>query len=192
MMSYNENRVKGKINMNDSPMFKILNVAERFKIFDTCMNMALNGYFYPKEKWSKIVCEIHVVWALEDEEYVSYKNQLAKEKLLFQIIEKPNYLTWLVISDRSREHSDQCEIMARIVCDASLLKTSDVRRKRACLASRSCDKCDLGIEEDAIHMIMQCPFFEDSRQLMLNELSIILGTYKLTICSINLVRSSCS
>ena len=35
-----------------------------------------------------------------------YKNQLAKEKLLFQIAEKPYYLTWWVISDVSREHRE--------------------------------------------------------------------------------------
>ena len=61
--------------------------------------------------------------------------------------------------------------MARIVCDSSLLKTSDVRQKKASLASRFCNKCDLGIKEDAMHVVMQCPLFEDSRKMMLYELN---------------------
>ena len=45
-----------------------------------------------KKEWSRIVWE--GIWNLEDEEIQLYKNQLATEKLLFQVIEKPFYLKW--------------------------------------------------------------------------------------------------
>ena len=156
-------------NAYDSPIYEIFNVAERAKILDTCMNMVLNGHSYPKSVWSKMVWE--KVWDMEDEEYTLYKNQLAKEKLLFQVIDKPYYLAWWVLADRTHDQIEQCEIMARIVCDSSLLKTADVRREKASLASRFCDKCELGIEENAMHVVMQCPFFEGNRKVMLDELN---------------------
>ena len=64
-----------------------------------------------------------------------------------------------------------CEIMAKKVCGANLLKTADTRLKSKSVASRFCDKCTLGIEESVKHIVMQCPFFEEDRKMMLNEMS---------------------
>ena len=76
-------------------MFDTLNVAERLNLIDVCFNMILNGHTYSKKQWSKLVWER--VWHLEDEEYMISKNQLKKENLLFQVLEKPYYLTrWVV------------------------------------------------------------------------------------------------
>ena len=83
-------------------------------------------------------------------------------------------MTWWVISDLSREHIEKCEIMAKMVCEASLLKTADTRLKNRSLASRFCEKCDLGIEETAIHIVMQCPFFEEDRRKMFAEMNALL------------------
>ena len=80
--TFNEDRAKSKLNANDSPMFDILNIAERLDLLVMCLNMVLNGHYYDKKTWNKIVWE--KVWHLEDEEYQMYKEQLNKEKLLFQ------------------------------------------------------------------------------------------------------------
>ena len=80
-------------------------------------------------------------------------------------------MTWWVISDLSREHIEKCEIMAKMVCKASLLKTADTRLKNRSLVSRFCEKCGLGIEETAIHIVMQCPFFEEDRRKMFAEMN---------------------
>ena len=159
---------RSKINVCDSPIYEMFNVAERLGMLDMCLNMTLNGHYYDKKMWSKCVWEN--AWNLEDEEITLYKNQLAKEKLIFQIIEKPYYLTWWVISDVSHEHMKQCEVMARLVCDTSLLKTTDIRMKKASLASRFCEKCDLGSEENIKHIVMECPFFEGYKEQMFDEI----------------------
>ena len=114
------NRASSKLNVNDSPMFEMFDVAERLNLIDTCFNMIMNGHTYSKKGWSKIVWES--AWNLEDEEYQISRGQLRNEKLLFKIIEKPYYLTWWVMSDVSRSYIEQYEIMARLVCDSSLLK----------------------------------------------------------------------
>ena len=70
----------------------------------------------------------------------------------------------------------QCEIMARLVCDSSLLKAHHVNSRGTSHASRMCDKCDLGIEERARHIIMQCPFFEEDKKALLDELNDVKDT----------------
>ena len=77
----------------------------------------------------------------------------------------------MALSDVSREHISKCENMAKMVCEASLLKTSDVRLKKKSIASRFCNKCDLGIEETANHIVMQCPYFEADRKKKFEEMS---------------------
>ena len=34
-----------------------------------------------------------------------------------------------------------------------------------------CEKCDLDIEETTMHMVIQCPFFEEEKRAMLEELN---------------------
>ena len=110
---------------------------------------------------------------LEDEEHQVAKAQLNKGRLLWQLIESPYYLTWWVLSDISRNNIEQFEIMARLVCGSSLLKECNPRYKSLSIASRFCEKCDLGIEESVRHIFMQCPFFENDKQTMFTELGSI-------------------
>ena len=123
--TFYDNRASSKLNVNDSPIFEIFNVAERLNLLDTCFNMIMNGHMYSKKEWSKAVWE--KAWVLEDEEYQISKGQMRNEKLLYKIIEKPYYLTWWVMSDISRTCIDQFEIMARLVCDSSLLKAYNIK-----------------------------------------------------------------
>ena len=168
---YHRDRAKCRLNESSSPMFEILNVAERTGLIDVCFNMILNGHLYSKKDWNKIIWER--VWTLEDEEHQVAKAQLNKERLLWQIIESPNYLTWWVLSDISRNNIEQFEIMARLVCGSSLLKECNPRYKTLSIASRFCEKCDLGIKESVRHIFMQCPYFENDKQTMFTELGSI-------------------
>ena len=169
-----ENRALSKLNENDSPIFEILNVAERLGLIDVCFNMIHNGHVYSKPVWSKLVWE--KAWLLEDEEFQICKNQLRQEKLLYQVLEKPYYLTWWVMTDVSRYYIEQYEIMARLVCESSLLKAHNVRYKGTSFANRMCDKCDLGIVENTQHIVMQCPYFEVDKRIMLEEMEGVRNT----------------
>ena len=59
-----------------------------------------------------------------------------------------------------------CENMARLICRASSLKSDDPLLKGASSHSRMCTNCDLGVEENVHHMVMQCPYMEDIRYNM--------------------------
>ena len=88
---YHENRAKSRLKVNDSPLYDLLDVAEATGLLKLCTNMILNGHYYGKDMWRKIVWE--TLWALEDEECNLYKKQLGKEKLLFHILGKPYHPT---------------------------------------------------------------------------------------------------
>ena len=47
--------------------------------------------------------------------------------------------------------------LVRIACRASIFKSNDVRLKRLTNNYRWCTRCELAEEENAKHVIMQCP-----------------------------------
>ena len=67
------------------------------------------------------------------------------------------------------------ETMASLVCDTSLLKSTDYRLKGKTHSQKMCNRCDLGAIENIFHLIMQCPFYVDERVMMYRQLEE-LGT----------------
>ena len=55
----------------------------------------------------------------------------------------------------------------------SLLRADDVRLKGSPIASRFCTSCDLAVEDDMQHLIMQCPKWQTERTSFLTEISSI-------------------
>ena len=63
--------------------------------------------------------------------------------------------------------------MVSLISHSSLLKNDDVRLKRSPIAMRFCDQCDLASIDDARHMIMECPRWQEDRGLMMGEIANI-------------------
>ena len=91
--------------------------------------------------------------------------------MLFTIIDKTYYLIWWIISDRFPKMMGICEKMGAIVSDASLLKSNDVNLKNKSFWTKTCTKCELGIIENAKHILMQCRFYEEDRREMYQEIA---------------------
>ena len=83
---------KGRINEHNSPIFEILKAAEDVGIFGECINMIINGYFYPKEGWRCIVW--NAIWKCEDEDNILIYKNPKPDTLLYKIIENAYYLIW--------------------------------------------------------------------------------------------------
>ena len=69
--------------------------------------------------------------------------------------------------------------MAKLVCDAGLLKSTDYRLKGKSFSSKIRGNCDLGIIEDINHLLMQCPSYSEERMNLhqsLNMLETITAT----------------
>ena len=62
-----------------------------------------------------------------------------------------------------------CEDMASMVCGTSNLKCDDPKLRKETLSNRACTLCDFGIEENTVHLVMQCPYHEATRIFMYND-----------------------
>ena len=73
-----------------------------------------------------------------------------------------------------------CEIMVKIVCRCSELKSVDLRYKNLSFSDRICELCDEYAIENAKHVVMQCNYLQPIREIMLNKINDIpdgLGDY---------------
>ena len=120
-----------------------------------------------KHEWKEYIWNI--AWRIEDEGYVNS----TKDNIMYKVIEIPFYLVWWVISDLIPSMMGTCEVMAKLVCDADLLKANDYRLKRLSFSHKVCNACELGIREDIRHLIMQCPHYEGIRSEMWDVLKAI-------------------
>ena len=64
-------------------------------------------------------------------------------------------------------------IMAELVCGTSLLEATDYRLKNPTIGARLYELCDLGIEENVMHLFMQCPHYENNIIEMYHKLKNI-------------------
>ena len=62
-----------------------------------------------------------------------------------------------------------CEIMAKTISHASLLKCDDVRLKHLPYGNRACSLWDLYLVDDIFHITMQCPGTQHLRCKMFAE-----------------------
>ena len=110
------------------------------------------------------------VWSKEDEDCELLYMHDRQTPLVLEILVRPFYLIWWIISDKFPNLMKMCEKMSAIVSDSSLLKANDVRLKNKSFWTKVCVRCDLGIVENAKHIVMQCPHYQDIRQEMLDDL----------------------
>ena len=76
-----------------------------------------------------------------------------------------------IITDLMPNLTVKCEIMAKLACNASLLKDHDYRLK--CKSFTHKVGSYLGIWEDENHIVMQCSYFEGTRKEMLDVINAI-------------------
>ena len=164
---YRNDPLRGTRNTYNSPINELLNVSREFGILELCLDLIENGCHLSKYEWKKKVWEI--AWQKEDEMYDLYRN----DALLFRVIDRPFYLIWWVISDLMPCHTNNCEIMSKLVCNASLLKDHDYRLKRKSFSHKVCNLCYLGVREDLNHVIMQCPNNEGTKEEMLDMIKAL-------------------
>ena len=85
----------------------------------------------------------------------------------------PQYLIWWHISDTNHKLMKECEVMARIVCKVSKLRSDDYRLTNSPFSTKRCSLCyDLALE-DANHMILQCNFLSEERARLFEDIENI-------------------
>ena len=158
-------------NEHGSPVYDMLNIAIHFGIIEIVKNMVYRGHLYSRAHWRERIWKR--AWELEEVYWCIEARCHKSLELINKICVNSQYLVWWQISDRSHYLLKECEIMAKLLCHASLLRTDDVRLKRLPVASRFCPLCDHSAMDDTFHMVMQCPFLQDSRTMMFHEIERI-------------------
>ena len=62
-----------------------------------------------------------------------------------------------------------CEIMAKLLCRCSLLKSDDVRLKNLTPSNRWCEQCEFSNVDDIRHLILDCLAAQEIRDLMFQK-----------------------
>ena len=124
----------------------------------------INGtHFYTKHSWREQIWTN--AWIIEDRHWEFRKLYFGITKLYKNIQEYPVYSVWWKLADKFPSIMRQCEIMIKLICGASRLKSDDHRSE-----NNLCSKCNNYVKEDAFHIIMQCDSTEDLRRDMHNEI----------------------
>ena len=109
-------------------------------------------------------------WTLEDADWKASNIIFRENDILAFTIGKTRYMTWWRISALDYSLIKMCETMAKIVCHASNLKRDDYRLKGSTMSSRTHIMCDMYCIEDILHIINQCPYYEEERASMYEEI----------------------
>ena len=172
-IDFANNLKAGRASENASPIFDLLNTSIQVDLYDTCMRMIVNGYYFSKQGWKEMVWK--KVWFKEDDDCIIMYKQPHQNYLLFDITDTPYYLVWWIIADMFPRKTGMCEIMASLVCNTSLLKSSDYRIKKKSHSHKICTRCNLGIVEDIRHLLMQCPHFSQEMRYLYDFLNQARG-----------------
>ena len=165
---FTEDMCKHRRNENDSPIFDLLDTSIKLGLYKECLQMILNGYYYSKVKWRKMVWEM--AWDKEDDDCITMFKQPHQDFLLYNVTSHPYYLIWWIISDLMPNMIRMCECMASLVCETSRVKSDDYRLKGKSFSYKVCIKCELGVKESIHHIVMQCPLYDEERRNMYGEL----------------------
>ena len=168
-IDFNENIQLGMLNRLRSPTYEILKVAINFGVYDLIMKQIFNQEVYTKSDWKSIIWK--VAWKLEDKFWYMMYPMQKKCFFLVKTINTPHYLTWWYLSDVYPSMMSSCEDMAKLVCNASMLKSDDLTLAKGTYGARMCIECDLGVEENVKHIVMQCPMYENSRKIMFQRIN---------------------
>ena len=147
-----------RTNTCKSQVFDLLNVCIVFNLYEEVKSMVERNLMYSKTIWKKMVWSKG--WRLEDI-YWSVERQLHQSlDLLCNVNVGVRYITWWKIADKFPELTKKCEIMSKILCHSSILKSDDLRLKSLTRMHRLCNLCDQHAVEDARHFILHCTYFQ--------------------------------
>ena len=138
-----------------SPIFDMLSISIIFDLLLPINNALQTGVVPGKQTWSKIVWTR--AWRLEDNLWAS--NGIINEKSIFRMVcGASHYISWWSLADMKPHLRRMCEVLVKIVCSASMLKSDDFSLKGCHDSQKFCTNCDLSAVESPWHIIMQCPF----------------------------------
>ena len=161
----------GNTNRKNSQVFDLLNTSIIFGLYEHVINMVVRGHFYAKSKWREMVWSKG--WKLEDTYWLIERRLHRSLELLGNVYGGSRYIIWWQIADKYPENIKKCEVLSKILCHSSILRSDDLKLKSQTSMNKLCTLCDQHAVEDARHFIMHCDYFQLDRDDMFNEIGRI-------------------
>ena len=150
-----------------STVLDLLNVSYLFGLLEEVKNMVERNLWYTKSAWKDNVWKKG--WTLEDTYWRIESAMHRSMNLMYNVCPSSRYLNWWSISDRYPHYMKKCEIMCKLICHSSALRSDDFKLKSQLGTLRMCDLCGVFEIQDARHFVMQCSYFQNERDAMLAE-----------------------
>ena len=111
-----------------SPIFDLLRVSMMFRMYDMVKRMANGTHVYSKLSWKNIVWTN--AWKIDKEEWIYTSALFNDTHYLYNTSPNVNLpMVWWDIANLRSDLIPMCEIMAKLVCRASDLKSDDFSTK---------------------------------------------------------------
>ena len=166
--TFNSDVEKYSKNEADSPIFEMLKSAILYGLYQEVMYMVNMECQYTKKEWSNLVWE--KAWRVEKMDRSFSREFFETGALINEIMCDSNYLIWWEIGDCCPELMLYCEVLAKIVCRTSRLKSDDYTFKDQLISIRSCELCNQFIAEDVKHVVLECDRTEHLRVEMFEKI----------------------
>ena len=117
--------------------------------------MVITGLLVSKRCWSMLIW--NSAWNLERIHWAIQIRSHESLMIIERVCHTPRYLVWWELSDIFPDKMGTFEIMAKLVCRCSMLKSDDLRLKNLTASKRWCEFCELSEVEDVRHLTLNCP-----------------------------------
>ena len=113
--------------MHGSNTYDLLNSVNKFGVHEYVKSMIYRGHIWNRAHWRETIWKR--AWELEDV-FWCLKSRCHKRLIvLVNVCNSTRYVIWWQLVDKYFWLMRDCEIMIKILCHSSLLKTDDVRLK---------------------------------------------------------------
>ena len=174
--TYLEDKTSANVNKYKSPTFDILRIAEYFGILNEVGSILAGTLFFTKKQWKDLIWS--KAWCIERQDWC-FRHILFKATCYLKIVLEPSYmLIWWELCDIYPVLIPYCETMVKLICGASSLKSDNYQYRSDNTRRVYCDLCQNLAIEDIEHLIMQCPYLQDIRTKMFEDLSSVAIEYR--------------
>ena len=171
LIQYNVNPPESNANRCDSPIYDIINATILFGLYDDAVGMILGTKMFSKHQWKLKVWDN--AWYIEKQDWSIRSELFSVTKLLKNVLVPGIPLVWWQMANAMPEKMRHFETMVKLVCMSSDLKSDSYVFRNDARQDIKCDLCDTHSTENANHIIMHCPFFNNDRADLFNSISAL-------------------
>ena len=164
MSHFNGNIQRGVTNVFLSPIFDILRVSIIYGLYEEVCRMLSGITIFSKSQWKQLVW--NRAWQVEKDSWHFTTNLYCDSRLITRVMGTPGYCIWWYISDIDHTYIRRCEVMVKLMCNVSKLKSDDYKYDSLNFSERVCSKCDSFTIDNAEHVILQCSGNAELREYM--------------------------